>query len=971
MQFKFFSRIENRLMALQVPNGSRWYKFEFHCHTPASSDYGKGPRQDFLLKKTPREWLLDYMRADFDCVAVTDHNTGAWIDKLKEALALLQSENPHDPNYRDLLIFPGVEVTANGGQQGIHILAIFSPSNSTMDVERFLGGLQFQGNGSKNAEMIAGVSALDVCKKAVNAGGIAIPAHVEASCGLFSVLANGLEQQTFLKAEPVFAIEVLNRSIPKPQEYLKRNLNWSEIAGSDAHHPRGEAGQNYPGSRFTWVKMGELPSLEGLRLALHDGMPLSIQRSDQSTSSFNRFALVVNDAVSNVTPNAWAELTIEQLTVKEAQFCGHSKNEDCSHPLELKLSPWLNCIVGGRGTGKSTLVELVRLVLQRKDELTGEPENNFQRFAQTYNKASKIGALTAATRIELIYRRRDSRYKITWRMNSQADLTTEEDKDGEWITVDGEIANRFPIRIYSQKQVFELSRDTFGLLKIIDDSAEVGRRDWESSWQQEEAKFLQLRAQIRQCQIFLQEESRLKGSLDDVIKKLAVFEQTDHANLLKRYQVSQRQKQWLENLFTSYSKIENCIHKVLEDIETPKLDTVLFNDEAIGDDIIEVMATFASSVEEIKQDIFNIEKRMGSLVRKSEKAAWETKWGRAVADCQTKYEDVKHQLAAIGSNDPNEYSNLVKRRQAIENEISRICTIRKQMEGLSNEAKIAYQNLQSIRQELTRKRTIFLEKVLAGNEFVKISILPYGDYELAETEFRRIIGKDGTTYSRDILGVDNDRREGLLADLFREYFDGSIASQFDIETRLETMKKSLAQVKGSRALEGARDQRFVNHIADLNPEAIDRLLIWWPSDSLKVEYNSGTPKGEWRSILQGSPGQKTAAMLAFLLSYGTEPIILDQPEDDLDNHLIYDLVVQQVRDNKQHRQIIIVTHNPNIVVNGDAELIVIMDYRAGQCVVEKSGCMQERTVRDGICTVMEGGREAFEKRYRRVILENT
>ena len=124
-------------------------------------------------------------------------------------------------------------------------------------------------------------------------------------------------------------------------------------------------------------------------------------------------------------------------------------------------------------------------------------------------------------------------------------------------------------------------------------------------------------------------------------------------------------------------------------------------------------------------------------------------------------------------------------------------------------------------------------------------------------------------------------------------------------------------------------------------------------------------------ITQGSPGQKTAAILSFILSYGDGPLILDQPEDDLDNHLIYDLIVQQIRTGKRRRQVIVATHNPNIVVNGDAEMVIAMDHREGQCrlIEQGTGCLQERGVRDEICRVMEGGRHAFETRYKRILEE--
>jgi hypothetical protein len=96
---------------------------------------------------------------------------------------------------------------------------------------------------------------------------------------------------------------------------------------------------------------------------------------------------------------------------------------------------------------------------------------------------------------------------------------------------------------------------------------------------------------------------------------------------------------------------------------------------------------------------------------------------------------------------------------------------------------------------------------------------------------------------------------------------------------------------------------------------------------------------------------------------------MDQPEDDLDNALIYDLVVRQIHANKNRRQLIIVTHNPNIVVNGDAELVHALKFERGQVQLHLQGGLEEESVRNAICDIMEGGREAFEKRYKRITLE--
>jgi hypothetical protein len=251
--------------------------------------------------------------------------------------------------------------------------------------------------------------------------------------------------------------------------------------------------------------------------------------------------------------------------------------------------------------------------------------------------------------------------------------------------------------------------------------------------------------------------------------------------------------------------------------------------------------------------------------------------------------------------------------------------------------------------------------VLAANPYVRIAVVPYGARDVVESEFRQLLQREGGGFEKDIGDVDG---EGLLGDLYR----GQPASA-EMEQRLGVLRDKLRRIAaGKHSAIELRDQRFASHVAKLPPEAFDRLDVWFPEDSLRVEYSTTADGTGFRPIQEGSPGQKTAALLAFLLSYGDEPIVLDQPEEDLDNHLIYDLIVKQLRNIKQRRQTIVVTHNANIVVNGDAELVAALVAREGETDEECVGSLQERDVRDTICAVLEGGREAFEQRYRRIAL---
>jgi ATPase subunit of ABC transporter with duplicated ATPase domains len=234
-------------------------------------------------------------------------------------------------------------------------------------------------------------------------------------------------------------------------------------------------------------------------------------------------------------------------------------------------------------------------------------------------------------------------------------------------------------------------------------------------------------------------------------------------------------------------------------------------------------------------------------------------------------------------------------------------------------------------------------------------VQPFGDKEDAESSLRGLLGREGS-FQNDISSPD---KRGLLDQLY----SAEVVSEGEVAA---WRNRLTACASGGEPSWDVRDRRFVEHLRTLKPEALDRLAFWSPEDSLEVTYSRRADGTDFEPISRGSPGEKTAAILAFLLSYGDEPIVLDQPEDDLDSRLIYDLIVAQLKENKKRRQIVVVTHNANIVVNGDSEFIASLDFKTGHTVISESGGLQEDALREEICAVMEGGRAAFEQRYQRI-----
>jgi hypothetical protein len=325
-------------------------------------------------------------------------------------------------------------------------------------------------------------------------------------------------------------------------------------------------------------------------------------------------------------------------------------------------------------------------------------------------------------------------------------------------------------------------------------------------------------------------------------------------------------------------------------------------------------------------------------------------------------------LKSQGVADPSEYGKLVQERQRLEAESARMDSLQKQRQQLSEQAKTQLQQVLSARRALSTQRQRFLHETLASNAYVRIELAPYGiDPEAIERTLREALNVTDDRFGDDILSEDSFGQPiGMVADLLKESPAGATLTATEIELRIKALKRRVDLGCVGQGNFGGFFSNYLKRAFEKSPEFLDRLLTWFPEDALRIEYS---PKGDgqnFRSIGQASAGQRAAAMLAFLLAHGKEPIVLDQPEEDLDNHLIYDLVVRQIRANKLHRQIVVVTHNPNIVVNGDAEMLHALDFRAGQCRVVRAGSLQDQAMRDEVCNVMEGGREAFERRYRRL-----
>ncbi|OZI44055.1 TrlF family AAA-like ATPase [Bordetella genomosp. 4] len=936
--------------------GARWWKFDFHTHTPASKDTGAWQAAiDTPNELTPQKWLLKYMAAGIDCVAVTDHNTGEWIDNLKAAYAEMKYEadaGTPPADFRELHLFPGVEISVQGG---FHLLAIFDPSSTSQTISDLLARADYDGTRG-DSDGVTREGAAKVVERILATGGLAIPAHVESDKGLLQVesgtrkcLLDTTTVKQVLQEPGILALEWAASTSPAPMVLDELKLRFASVVGSDCHSFQGGA---VPGSRYTWIKMAK-PSLEGLRLALLDGQEVSVRRSDES---------------SGFAPFDTPEHFIESIEIRAARYMGRGRAA-----TSLPLNPYFNALIGGRGTGKSTVVHALRLAYKREKELssTSEAGQTFSRFNKVAKTRSDEGGLRTETALYVQVHRDGTSYRLVWRQDGQGHAVEEWDAAAASFKPSASQAiteQRFPVRLFSQGQIAALAGDSQqALLKVIDDAA--GTQSQQAAFEEAKRAFLASRAQMRDLEGKLQGRESLTLSLQDIQRKLARFEGADHAAVLKNYQRSNRQSRELERQFEVSSELAIRLKDVAADLLAEDLAEGLFDadEDRPALALIEALhAAIGKARQEVENTAVALQERGQTLRGELEASLWFARIGATKAA----YDQLKADLQQQGVSDPSEYGRLVQEKQRLETELKRLETLQKQHADLREKAKALLEQVQSARRAISTQRSAFLQETLQSNPFVRIELIPYSrDAQGIERSLREVLGAADGKYVDDLYQEqDGAPPKGLVADLLVAVDLVEQPGTWDataFEQALLAQKRRLVQACRGTAEFGGWFNKFLKAEADKRSEFTDHILCWFPEDGLQVEYSRKGDGRDFQSIGQASAGQRAAAMLAFLLAHGKEPLVLDQPEDDLDNHLIYGLVVQQIRSNKLRRQLIIVTHNPNIVVNGDAELIHVLDFNH-QCHVKQTGSLQNQSMRSEVCQVMEGGEEAFERRYQRL-----
>lgn len=891
-------------------SGARWWSLDIHAHSPASFDYGgldgvanDGPKPSF------KEWIQAYIAAGVDGIVITDHNSHQGIAPARAALEQLRQENPE---LAPFVIFPGVEITATGG---IHILGVFDPSNEAEIVNKALTLCQYDGTRGES-DKTANKTVADVADVIVKLGGICIPAHADRARGVFGM--DDREVLDLAKSRNILAVEVAD-----DKEVTKaRSLNWVPLLGSDAHHlttescpPEYEA--KAPGTHVTLIK-AETLNLDGLRLALTDPDE-SVRRCRQGYAD----------------PNETGHGHINRIQVVQGETA-----------QEYTFSPWMNCLIGGRGVGKSTLIELLRLALGRSPELDGSVAKDLHRFSPRSDPDQRWW--NDETRIIVDYTKDQRLLRITWSGSSPETSELHLWTGTTWEAQSGRAVDRAPIRVFSQKQIYELATSPQSFLKILDDMPEIRRNEWNEEYDELQHRFRAERNKLRQLRAEAEKADRIRGHLQEVQGRLQHLDQLRASSEYRELEATEAR---IRDASTAEQQSQSIAQRLTADADA--LRDLAKTESLMVDEFSAMSDAFETAAALLDRAASTLSSARNSWVGQFTASLW-----------QQRVAELTNWLSTQGESEkisPEQTQTDRQREAELEAELAKVEASDARVQSQQSVIDDLLKQISAKRRELFTRRSQYTDKLsVAAKSPTKVEVRHQGDVEHLGDNLRDLLNFPESFESAF-------SKEGIGAGLLKHH---PMNPQFP--SKVEDFKKALIEFAqlGPISEIGKTfkvDARFYNRLVNADEFDLEtNILLWFPEDLVAVQYRPG----DGRALIpvdRGSPGQKTAALLAVILQMGKDPLVLDQPEDDLENKLIRSLAVETLRTIKSSRQLIVSTHNANVVVTSAAENILVLQHGEKFPGIEAQGALQVLEVKNNVCEILEGGEEAIRTRYRRLI----
>lgn len=883
---------------MSFSRGLVFKKFDLHVHTPAS-------REDYRGQNTTAEDIVNAAIAkDLSAIAITDHQTGEWIDSIKTAA-----------EGKNLTVFPGVELKVNGGQNGIHLIVLFDVDKTTQHVTQFLNRLEvYERNGETPSIADKTVTQVAKALKEFDDNALLILAHCLSNRGVISDM-NGAQRESVFKPnlqcllgaeapESNFLDSQKKQSHDRVIDLLDGGFDrfykkrMGVYQSSDAHKPSDV------GSKYTYFKVDDPITIEDVRQCL-------IDRDTRIRQTFE------------YKPEDYP--FIENLTITSGFLAGQN----------FEFHEGLNSILGAKGSGKSLAIELLRFALHQ--------EPTIEELAEDH-KAKLKNRLLLHGEVIVIYRDETGRRYQVKRSYNPADGNPTEIIDlTDNTKKEFEPSQIFPILFLSQNEIIKIAEDKASQREFIDKFFD----------------FRKYQEEIEKCKVALQDvDQRFAEVMKARIKELKLVKKF----ATTKEEIEKINRQIKNEVFEEYSKKE----KIGQDLKTHadflgSLSFSLVMTKAEYSDLKQPeISTDANPAikranDSVKNAIQNINSGIDTTIANLEEAR--TLVHKELESWELSFQPIKEKYDKVVKDAGGNQAILDQNRKTLITQLTEVQTELTKCQGRSQQVKaVTDQRNTAVKNLEDAYKTYYEERKKRCEHFTTNSL---GSLNVTIKE-----REDKTKFKENLMQFKKGswlKEEEI--EMIAEHIDPK--SFIDNLLRYEWTEREqttpLKEIAGATSIDLSRVETLATHLLTeyTYQDLLSILYTSIPNDIPSIKYKT---RQQFQNLDELSVGQKSVALLIIALSDGGFPIIIDQPEDSLDLRSIWDDLCKKLRESKEKRQFIFTTHNSSVAVASDTDKFTILKAGASSGEVLFSGSLNRKDIKKEVIDYLEGGNETYQRK---------
>lgn len=826
-------------------------------------------------------------------IGLADHGNVDSVDAIRNLL----SEH-------DITVFPGFEISSS---EKAHFVCLFPEKVTKSELERYLGALSL--TNPADGVRPSTFSGSDLLRIVDELGGIVYAAHCIDDNGILKRNLNNIWENLLLKAAQIpgslenlkneseqgYRQILLNKNPDYKRERPIAIINAKDIATpEDLRNPKASC----------LIKMTK-PCFDSFKQAFLDPESRVHLNSDIPEKFYSR---------------------IESVKITGGYLDG----------LDIDFSEHLNSVIGGRGTGKSTLLECIRYAL----ELSPIGKN----AQKQHNEIIQENLGKAKGRVELTIRSSSmngKRFVVTRRYGESASV---KDETGKLSTFTP--SNLLPrIEIYGQNEIYEIAQNPLWQLNLLKRFLDVDNKEFENRLLEITKKLKENRQSILKAQDSLADVEEEVNLLPKLEEQVGQFKELGLEEKLKIVPNLEIEKHLSERVTDEFVNFEIAVSAVKDNL----LDTVFLSDKVLNE------LPHEENIKEIRTAIDTFTPKVLSLLAKIDEEIKDSKLKlkslqekllKSIKDEDEKLEKAFGEIPSCEGRSGQEigiqFQTLLKEIERIKPQKALLKNRTAVLEELIKSRKKLCTELSDVRVE----RSVSLQRALKRlnrklEEKLKLAVLP----EANRSPLIDFLIKC------EIEGVGLKRLKWI-----------ETADDFSPSKLVETIRKGAVALNQSN---WGITQSVSDALVKLSQEKLMEIEEFELPDTITIELNVSHEKKEtYRPMDKLSTGQQCTAILHMLLIENMDPLIMDQPEDNLDNAFIADRIVTELRAAKIARQFLFATHNANIPVFGDAEWIGVFQVHDGHAEIpyESQGAIDLPEIQKKAAAILEGGKSAFIQR---------